>query len=89
MTVRARLTGPFHAGREVRFLAKPPGGHWVPFSTGFTKKTNQNGLAYASHTFRRVSGVQRFRFRVRVPRQPGYPYLAGQSHVRSKTVAGG
>jgi hypothetical protein len=88
MTLRARLAGPFHTGRQVRFLAKPPGGHWVPFSTGFEKRTNHGGLAYASHTFRRVSGIQQFRFKVRVPRQRGYPYLAGQSRVQRKTVAG-
>jgi hypothetical protein len=89
MTVRARLAGSFHADREVRFLAKPPGGHWVPFSTDFVKRTNHAGLAYVSHTFRRVSGRQKFRFKVRVPRQAGYPYLPGQSGVQHKVVTGG
>jgi hypothetical protein len=89
MTLRARLAGPFHARREVRFLAKPPGGHWVPFSTDFIKRTDRRGLARVSHTFRHVSGTQRFRFKVRVPNQAGYPYLAGRSHVQEKTVTGG
>ncbi len=89
MTLRARLRGPFHAHREVRFLAKPPGGRWVPFSIDFVKRTNHDGLARVSHKFRHVSGTQRFRFKARVPRQAGYPYLAGHSHVRRKTVTGG
>jgi hypothetical protein len=86
MTLRARLLGPFHAHREVRFLAKPPGGRWVPFSIDFVKLTDGNGVARVSHTFRHVSGTQRFRFKVTVPRQSGYPYLAGRSLPRTKTV---
>ncbi len=88
MTLRARLRGPFHAHRQVRFLAKPPGGRWVPFSVDFVKRTNGAGVARVSHTFRHVSGAQKFRFKVRVPRQAGYPYLAGRSPVRKKTVTG-
>jgi hypothetical protein len=89
MTLRARLRGPFHAHREVRFLARPPGGHWVPFSTHFSQRTDARGLARAKHTFHHVSGTQTFRFRVTVPHQPGYPYLTGHSRVREKTVAPG
>ena len=88
MTLRARLRGPFHARREVRFLAKPPGGRWVPFSNDFVKRTGPAGVASVSHTFRHVSGAQRFRFKARVPRQAGYPYEAGHSQVRRKTVSG-
>jgi hypothetical protein len=88
LTLRARLVGPYHDRRAVKFLAKPPGGHWVPFSTDFVKRTDDNGLARVSHTFRRVFGTQRFRFKARVPRQRGYPYLAGDSHVVAKTVSG-
>jgi hypothetical protein len=86
MTLRARLRGPFHAGRQVRFLAKPPGGRWVPFSIGFVKRTDRDGVARVSHTFRHVSGTQKFRFKVRVARQAGYPYRAGRSAVKTKTV---
>ena len=86
MTLRARLRGPFHTHREVRFLAKPPGGRWVPFSTGFVKRTDHDGVARVSHTFRHVSGAQRFRFKVRIPQQRGYPYLAGHSRVKRMTV---
>jgi hypothetical protein len=89
MTLRARLRGPFQAHREVRFLARPPGGHWVPFSAHFSKRTDKRGLARAKHTFHHVSGTQTFRFRVTVPRQPRYPYLRGRSHVREKTVSQG
>ena len=89
MTLRARLAEPFHGRRAVKFLAKPPGGHWGPFSTDFVKRTDDDGLAHVSHTFRRVSGTQRFRFKIRIPRQAGYPYLAGDSHVVEKTVSGG
>ena len=89
MTLRVRLGGPFHAHHEVRFLAKPPGGRWVPFSIDFIKRTNHDGVARVSHTFRHVSGTQRFRFKVRVPHQAGYPYLAGHSHVQRKTVTAG
>ena len=89
MTLRARLRGPFHARRQVRFLAKPPGGRWVPFSIDFVKRTNHDGVARISHRFRHVSGRQKFRFKVRVPRQAGYPYLAGRSAVKKKTVTAG
>jgi hypothetical protein len=89
MILRARLRGPFHAHRKVRFLANPPGGRWVPFSTDFVQRTNQHGVAHVSHTFRHVSGTQKFRFKVSVPHQPGYPYVAGHSHVRRKTVTAG
>ena len=89
MTLRARLRGPFPANREIRFLAKPPGGHWVPFSTHFVKRTNRDGVARISHRFRHVSGRQKFRFKVKVPRQAGYPYLAGRSAVKKKTVTAG
>jgi hypothetical protein len=86
MTLRARLRGPFHAHRKVRFLAKPPGGRWVPFSIDFVKRTDHDGLARVSHRFRHVSGTQKFRFKARVPKQAGYPYLAGRSKVRTVTV---
>src|SRR4051794_19044728 len=89
MTLRARLLGPFRAHREVRFLARPPGGHWVPFSTHFDKRTDERGLARARHTFHHVSGTQTFRFKVTVPHQPRYPYLTGHSRVRKKTVSPG
>ena len=89
MTLRARLRGPFHAGRQVRFLAKPPGGRWVPFSIDFVKRTDREGVVRVAHTFRHVSGRQKFRFKVKVPRQPGYPYLAGRSAVKTKTVRAG
>lgn len=89
MILRARLRGPFHAHRRVRFLAKPPGGRWVPFSVDFVKRTNHDGVAHVSHTFHHVSGTQKFRFKVRVPHQTRYPYLAGHSHVRRKTVTAG
>jgi hypothetical protein len=89
MILRARLRGPFHAHRKVRFLAKPPGGRWVPFSIDFVKRTNHRGVAHVSHTFHHVSGTHKFRFKVRVPHQTGYPYLAGHSHVHRKTVTAG
>ena len=89
MSLRARLHGPFHAHRELRFLAKPPGGRWVPFSIKFIKRTDHRGVARVSHRFRHVSGTQRFRFKVRVPHQAGYPYLKGRSHVKRKTVTAG
>jgi hypothetical protein len=89
MRLRARLRGPYHAHRKVRFLAKPPGGHWVPFSIDFVRHTTDRGVVHASHTFHHVSGTQTFRFKVRVPNQEGYPYLPGSSRVVKKTVVGG
>jgi hypothetical protein len=89
MTLRARLRGPFHTRRKVRFLARPPGGRWVPFSIGFTKRTDERGVARAKHTFHHVSGTQRFHFKVTVPHQRRYPYLPGHSRVHRKTVAEG
>jgi hypothetical protein len=88
MRLRARLRGPYHAHRKVRFLARPPGGRWVPFSIDFVRQTDDRGVVRASHTFHHVSGTQTFRFKVRVPEQRGYPYLAGRSRVVKKTVVG-
>jgi len=89
MRLRAKLRGAYHAHRKVRFLARPPGGDWTPFSTHFTKRTNDRGVAVAKHTFHNVVGSQSFQFKVLVPRQRGYPYLRGQSQVRQTTVVGG
>jgi hypothetical protein len=87
VTLRAKLGGPFHAHRKLQFLAKPPGGHWVPFSRTFAKRTHADGVARISHTFRHVFGTEVFRFKVEVPpHQAGYPYVRGQSHVRKKAV---
>jgi hypothetical protein len=89
MRLRAKLRGAYHGHRKVRFLARPPGGDWTPFSTHFTKRTNGRGVAVAKHTFHNVVGSQSFQFKVLVPRQRGYPYLRGQSQVRQTTVVGG
>jgi hypothetical protein len=55
----------------------------------FVKRTDHDGVARVSHTFRHVSASQTFRFKVRAPHQAGYPYLAGHSHVQRKTVTDG
>ena len=54
---------------------------WQTFRTTRTDAAGRWAIRYR---FKRTRGVQRFRFRARLPREAGYPFAAGAS--RSLTV---
>jgi hypothetical protein len=56
-------------------------GRWQTFRTQRTDPTGRWAIRYR---FKRTRGVQRFRFRVRLPAEAAYPFVAGAS--RSITV---
>jgi hypothetical protein len=79
-----RLHGP-HAGRRHVQLEVWASGSWLPLRTG---RTDLDGRWRASYRFHATSGERTYRFRAFVPRQLGYPYLAGRSPVRRAKVVG-
>jgi hypothetical protein len=60
-------------------------GHWQTFRTVRTDARGRWGMSYR---FRRTSGVQRYKFRARIPREVGYPFEPGRSRILSIRVRG-
>ena len=79
-----RIPGPGQASRQVAVEAKA-GSRWIRIATG---RTNRSGRWSGSYEFRNTTGTRRYAFRAVVGRQPGYPYLPGQSTTRHLTVTG-
>ena len=77
---------------RLRTLPVPPGGKLVElqvrlsgrWQTFRTTRTDPAGRWAIRYRFKRTRGVQRYRFRVGLPREAGYPFGAGAS--RSLTV---
>jgi hypothetical protein len=78
---------------RTRTLPVPPGGKLIQLEVWLSKRwqtfrtvrTDAAGLWSIRYRFKRTSGDQRFRFRVELPSEAGYPYEAGSSasvHVR-------
>ena len=78
---------------HLRTLPVPPGGKLVQLEVWLSKRwqtfrtvrTDAAGRWSLPYRFKRTSGLQRFRFRVELPAETGYPYEAGRSrsvHVR-------
>jgi hypothetical protein len=89
-------------GESVRFTGTVPGeplpaigkllqlqvfsrGDWLTFAT---PRSDPRGNWRHEYRFTATQGVTRYRFRVRVPREAGYPYAAGTSKSVRVTVAG-
>ena len=82
VTLRGRLrTLPCPAGGKLVELQVRLSGRWQTFRTARTDAAGRWAIRYR---FKRTRGVQRFRFRVGLPREAGYPFGAGSS--RSLTV---
>ena len=79
---RIKLAGPYRAKRKVAVQALAPAG-WLDFP-GCVGKTETDGVYACSYRFREQGGNLKYKFRARVPRQKGYPYLQGRS--RSEIV---
>jgi hypothetical protein len=101
---KARLRARPHrlrAGRVVHFRGlvrgpRPPrgklldlqafdGGHWRKFATA---RTRPNGRFRAHYRFSRQARPRTYRFRVRVPREAGFPYIRGYSNKAKVRVRG-
>jgi hypothetical protein len=71
------LPGPSNVGRVVVLQAGTVGSRrWITFRKAITKA---NGVFRASYHFIHTTSRTRYRFRAVVPRQAGYPWVAGQS----------
>jgi len=84
------FTGP------VRTLPTPPGGKLIEmqvklpgrWETFQTVRSDDAGQWSVRYKFRRTSGVQYYRFRVRLPAEGAYPFTAGVSRVVTVRVRG-
>jgi hypothetical protein len=89
-------------GQAVRFsgrvqgLPVPAEGKLVEIQVRFTDRwqtfrtTRSDGLGRWSsrYRFQRTSGVQRYRFRIRLPKEAGYPFETSVSHPLGVQVSG-
>jgi hypothetical protein len=60
-------------------------GHWQTFRT---TRSDARGRWSSRYRFRRTRGVLRYRFRVRLPKEAGYPFEAGVSRPLVVEVRG-
>jgi hypothetical protein len=74
----------------------PPGGKLVElqarltdrWQTFRTSRTDAGGRWAIRYRFKRTRGVQRFRFRARLPREASYPFAVGGSRSLAVRVRG-
>jgi hypothetical protein len=72
-------------GLALGLQAEGPDGRWLTFKT---IRTNAGGRFHARYRFTSTTGNVRYRFRVRVLRQGGYPFAATHSRPASVRVEG-
>ena len=83
-----RLRGGYlpSAGKLVMLQAYVPGrDRWITFAT---PRSDRNGVWSYSYRFEATSGVVRYKFRARVPRESGYPFEPGRSGLVAVVVRG-
>ena len=74
---RGRVKGPAPRDGKLLDLQAFDGGRWRKFGTARTRRAAASGPATAS-----PAGARRvYRFRVRVPRETGFPYTRGYSNI--------
>ena len=77
VTFRGRVRGlPVPAGSKLVEVQVRLSGHWQTFRT---TRTDAAGRWTSRYRFRRTVGVLYYRFRVRLPREAGYPFETGFS----------
>lgn len=76
---------PVPAGGKLVELQVRLSARWQTFRTARTDQTGRWSIPYR---FKRTRGVQRFRFRVNLPAEAGYPFLAGSSRSARVRVRG-
>jgi hypothetical protein len=60
-------------------------GHWQTFRT---TRSDPSGRWSSKYRFRRTRGVQRYLFRIQLPREAGYPFETGRTRVLAVRVTG-
>ena len=75
---RGRIAGPLPAGGKLLDLQAFDGGRWRKFAT---TRTRRGGSYRARYRFTRLARAKVYRFRVRIPREAGFPYATGRSNV--------
>jgi hypothetical protein len=86
----ARFSGvvrsvPLPAGGKLVELQVQLSGRWQTFRT---RRTDGAGHWSIPYRFRRTTGVQRYRFRLRLPSEAAYPFATGTSRPLVVTVRG-
>ena len=83
---RGRLKGePIPTTGKLLKLQAFSRGHWLTFAT---PRANARGRWRHSYRFTATRGDTRYRFRVRIPRETGYPYDPGRSRTVRVRVKG-
>jgi hypothetical protein len=72
-------------GKLVEIQVKQQSGEWTTFRTLRTDAQGQWALRY---TFNKTACHTRYRLRVNIPAEAGYPFTAGHSKARSVLVRG-
>jgi hypothetical protein len=86
VTFKGRLrTLPVPAGGKLVELQVRLSGRWQTFRTTRTDAAGHWAIGYR---FKRSRGVQRFRFRARLPGEANYPFIAGRSGSLTVRVRG-
>lgn len=78
-------TLPIPAGGKLVELQVVLAGRWQTFRTASTDSAGRWKLPYG---FARTRGVQRYRFRARLPHEAGYPFADGTSRTIQVQVRG-
>jgi hypothetical protein len=81
---RLRST-PFPSAGKLVELQVVLSGHWQTFKT---VRSRPDGRWRAQYRFRRSCGLLRYRFRVRLPEETGYPFEAGHTRTIDVEVRG-
>jgi hypothetical protein len=85
-----------HFAGRLRSLPAPAGGKLVElqvvlsgrWQTFRTLRTGSDGRWQARYRFRRSCGLVRYRFRLRLPAETGYPFEVGRTHAVTVRVRG-
>jgi hypothetical protein len=75
---RGRVWGPLPAKGKLLDVQAYDGGRWRKFGTA---RTRRDGTFRTRYRFTRGARPKTYRFRVRVPRETGFPYARGYSNV--------
>ena len=87
VTFRGRLSGrPFPASGKLIEVQARARGRWLTFGT--TRAQATTGRWSLPYRFSATRGTVRYRFRVRIPKESGYPYETGGSRSISVSVRG-
>jgi hypothetical protein len=87
VTFRGRLRGrPFPAAGKLIEVQARARGRWLTFGT--TRAQARTGRWSLPYRFSATRGTVRYRFRVRIPKESGYPYETGASRAVSVNVRG-